>query len=39
VARSSVTGADPETVQLVLQIAQRPETVKCILNNGVLLLG
>jgi uncharacterized membrane protein YebE (DUF533 family) len=39
VARSSVTGADPETAQLVLQIAQRPETVKCILNNGVLLLG
>ena len=39
VARDSVTGISDSTVSLVIEIAQRPDTVKCIINNGIALFG
>ena len=38
IAGSSATGAQTETTEMVLQIAQRPEAVTCIAGAGVSLL-
>jgi len=35
IAGAAVTGVTPATGQLVLDIAQRPETVQCIASNGI----
>ncbi|GFE63287.1 succinate dehydrogenase [Litoreibacter roseus] len=34
-ARASVTGLGPEDSQLVVEIATRPETVQCLLKDGL----
>jgi len=39
VARDSVTGITDRTVSIVIEVAQRPDTVKCIVNNGIALFG
>jgi hypothetical protein len=38
IARASITGVTPETTQTVIAITRRPETINCIINNGVGLL-
>ena len=38
IAGAAVTGMTPETVQLVVDITQRPDTVNCIASNGLGLL-
>ncbi|MDQ2092105.1 succinate dehydrogenase [Marimonas arenosa] len=38
IAGSSVTGAQAETTEMVLQIAQRPEAVSCFAGAGISLL-
>lgn len=35
IASSSATGASADGTQIVLQIAQRPDTVRCIARNGL----
>ena len=39
IAGASVSGVTQSTVSDVLDIAQRPEAVQCIAQNGVTLLG
>ncbi len=39
IARDSVGGIQPATVELVVDIASRPESVQCIAENGLILLG
>ena len=39
IARASVTEVTDNTVQLVLEIAQRPDAVQCIAENSLTLLG
>ena len=39
IAGASVTGVTDKTVDLVLEIAQRPEAVTCIAENSLTLLG
>ena len=39
IAGASVTGVTDNTVQMVLEIAQRPDAVNCIATNGLTLLG
>ena len=39
IARDSVGGVQPATVELVVEIASRPESVQCIAENGLTLLG
>jgi len=39
IAGDSVTGVSPATVDLVLKIAQRPDSVECIASNSITLLG
>ena len=39
IARASVTGVSDSTVNLVLEISQRPESVTCIAENSLLLVG
>ncbi len=39
IARDSVGGVQPATVELVVDIASRPESVQCIAENGLVLLG
>ncbi|RLJ59469.1 hypothetical protein BCF46_1618 [Litoreibacter meonggei] len=34
-ARAGVTGLGPEETQLVIEIATRPETVECLLKDGL----
>ncbi len=38
IAKASVTGVDQETVETVVGIAKKPDTVKCITNAGFGLL-
>lgn len=38
-ARDSATGVTQSTVELVVDIASRPESVQCITENGLTLLG
>ncbi|MEO1139773.1 MAG: succinate dehydrogenase [Pseudomonadota bacterium] len=38
-ARDSATGVTQSTVELVVEIASRPESVQCIAENGLTLLG
>lgn len=35
IAGDSVTGIDGDTVSKVLEIVKRPDTVTCIVNNGI----
>lgn len=37
--QANVTGITPETTQLVLGILQRPETINCVLSQGIALPG
>ena len=39
IAGASVTGVTEATVKQVLEIAQRRQSVKCIAENGIALLG
>lgn len=39
IAGASVSGVTPAVAQDVLDIAQRPEAVQCIAENGLTLLG
>lgn len=39
IAGASVTGVSDNTVNLVLEISQRPKSVKCIAENSLTLLG
>ncbi len=39
IASASVTGVNQSTVDTVLEIAQRPEAVTCIAENGIKVLG
>ena len=39
IASASVTGVTQSTVEQVLEIASRPDAVKCIVRNSVPLLG
>lgn len=39
IAGASVTGVTQSTVDQVLEIAQRPDAVKCIAQNSITLLG
>ena len=39
IASASVTGVDASTVELVLDIAKRPDAVQCIAENSLSLLG
>ncbi|WP_135507323.1 succinate dehydrogenase [Roseovarius aestuariivivens] len=39
IARDSVGGVQPATVDLVVDIASRPESVQCIAENGLTLLA
>lgn len=39
IARDSVGGVQPATVDLVVDIAGRPESVQCIAENSLTLLG
>ncbi|MEC3859848.1 succinate dehydrogenase [Mesobacterium sp. TK19101] len=39
VASASVTGVTEDTVETVVTIAQRPDTVSCIAGNGLALLS
>lgn len=39
IATGAAMGATPETTNLVLEIAQRPETIRCSLNNSLSLQG
>ena len=34
-AKAGVTGLGPEETQLVVEIATRPETIECLLKNGL----
>lgn len=38
-ARDSTTGVTQSTVELVIEIASRPESVDCIARNSITLLG
>ena len=38
IAKTSVTGADAEAVETVLEIAKRPETAKCLVSATLALL-
>lgn len=38
-AQASVTQITPQTAETVIDISTRPESVQCIAENGVLLLG
>lgn len=39
IASASVTGVNQSTVDTVLDIARRPESVQCIARNSITLLG
>ncbi|MEM8774830.1 MAG: succinate dehydrogenase [Pseudomonadota bacterium] len=39
IASASITGVRQSTVEKVLEIAARPEAIKCIAENGLTLLG
>lgn len=39
IAKASVVGIQPDTVDTVVSISQRPETAACIAKNGLKLLG
>ena len=39
IARDSAGGVSPATVELVIEIAGRPESVDCIARNSITLLG
>ena len=39
IAKASVVGVKQDTVDTVVEISQRPETVACIAKNGLKLLG
>lgn len=39
IASASITGVQQSTIEKVVEIAARPEAIKCIANNGLTLLG
>ncbi len=39
IAKASVVGIQPDTVDTVIDISQRPDTVACIAKNSLKLLG